>query len=126
MGTGQFHPKYTVEPLLAHQRPRTAHQPGYRGSYWGCGVSEFHPIYWLAAGVAAIGFLGMLICAVIAVFQHLRRRFSPPAMPFGSNEEFSASDDPHCHDGGKACIDCLMRGECILFGCQTALPTDKD
>lgn len=32
---------------------------------------------------------------------------------FGSAEEFSSSDDPHCKNGGKACIDCLMRGECL-------------
>ena len=32
---------------------------------------------------------------------------------FGSAEEFTTSEDPHCKDGGKACIDCLMRGECL-------------
>lgn len=33
---------------------------------------------------------------------------------FGSAEEFSNSEDPHCKDGGKACIDCLMRGACLI------------
>ena len=33
---------------------------------------------------------------------------------FGSAEEFSSSDDPHCKDGGEACINCLMLGECLL------------
>jgi hypothetical protein len=32
----------------------------------------------------------------------------------GSAEEFATSEDPHCKDGGKACIDCLMRGACLM------------
>lgn len=31
----------------------------------------------------------------------------------GSAEEFATSFNPHCKDGGHACPDCLMRGECI-------------
>ena len=37
-----------------------------------------------------------------------------PVRPiFGSAEEFSTSEDPHCKDGSAACIDCLMFGMCI-------------
>ncbi len=49
----------------------------------------------------------------------------PAAVAFGSAEEFASSDDPHCIDGGKACIDCLVQGQCLVSGAQAA-PADKN
>ncbi len=49
----------------------------------------------------------------------------PAAVPFGSAEEFAASDDPHCIDGGKACIDCLVQGQCLASIAQAA-PAERN
>lgn len=45
----------------------------------------------------------------------LHQTMEPQQKPvaFGSAEEFASSDDPHCKDGGEACINCLMCGECL-------------
>lgn len=42
---------------------------------------------------------------------------APGATP-GSAEEFATSDDPRCRDGSAACIDCLMRGDCLMSSAQ--------
>lgn len=49
---------------------------------------------------------------------------APAAAP-GSAEEFSSSDDPRCKDGQAACIDCLMRGSCLLSSDQQSAPSGK-
>lgn len=36
------------------------------------------------------------------------------AVAFGSLLEFQTSEDPHCKDGAKACIDCLCIGQCLM------------
>lgn len=37
----------------------------------------------------------------------------------GSAEQFQTSEEPRCADGGEACIDCLMRGFCLMQGQPT-------
>jgi len=37
---------------------------------------------------------------------------------YGSAQEFATSEDPHCKDGGKACIGCLMHGACLLAAAE--------
>jgi hypothetical protein len=44
--------------------------------------------------------------------------------PHGSAEEFATSEDPHCKDGGKACIDCLLRGACLMAADDTRCDDD--
>lgn len=44
----------------------------------------------------------------------------------GSAEEFATSEDPHCKDGGKACIDCLMRGACLMAADDARCDDDAD